>query len=61
MIILPWGKYCYKCLPMGVDNSPDIFQHKMNDLFHGFELFHALIYDLFILTEVECTDHVNNL
>ena len=26
MIILPWGKYWYKCLPMGVDNSPYIFQ-----------------------------------
>ena len=37
MIILLWGKYCYKRLPMGVDNSPDIFQQKMNALFHGFE------------------------
>ena len=24
-IILPWGKYCYKHIPMGVDKSPDIF------------------------------------
>ena len=35
-IILPWGKYRYKRLPMGVANSPDIIQQKMNDLFHGF-------------------------
>ena len=35
-IILPWVKYWYKNLPMGVANSTDIFQHKMNDLFHGF-------------------------
>ena len=35
-IILPRGGYCYKHLPMGVANFPDIFQHKMNDLFHEF-------------------------
>ena len=35
-VILPWGKFCYKSLPMGVANSPDIFQQNMNNLFHGF-------------------------
>ena len=35
-IILPWGKYRYKRLPIGVANLPDIFQQKMNDLFHVF-------------------------
>ena len=40
-MITPWGKYCYKRLPMGVDKSPENFQHKMNDLFHGFEFIHA--------------------
>ena len=34
MIILPWGKCCYKFLPMGVANSSDLLQQKMNDLFH---------------------------
>ena len=28
-IILPWGKYRYKRLPMGVSNSPGIFQEEM--------------------------------
>ena len=27
-IIFPWGKYCYKCLPMGVANSPEILNRK---------------------------------
>ena len=36
-IILPWGKYRYKHLPMGVSNSPDIFQDKMSKMFRGFE------------------------
>ena len=35
-IILHWGKYSYKHLPMGIDNYPKHFQQKMNDLFHGF-------------------------
>ena len=47
-IILPWGKYCYKRLPMGVADSPDISQQNMNDLFHGFKFICAYIYDLLI-------------
>ena len=35
-IIIPWVKYCYKRLTMGISDSPDISQHKMNDLFHRF-------------------------
>ena len=30
IIILQWGKYQYKRLPMGVSNSPYILQEKMN-------------------------------
>jgi hypothetical protein len=30
--ILPWGKYQYKRLPMGVKTSPDIFQRIMYEL-----------------------------
>ena len=29
-IIIPWGKYSKKYLPMAVSNSPDIFQEIMN-------------------------------
>jgi hypothetical protein len=32
-IILPWGKYCYLRLPMGLACSPDIYQEKMSELF----------------------------
>ena len=27
-LVLPWGKYEYQKLPMGLCNSPDIFQEK---------------------------------
>ena len=35
MIVLPWGKYKYLCLLMGLVNSPDIFQEKMSTLMDG--------------------------
>ena len=36
-IILKWGKYRYKCIPMGFSNLQEIFQEKMNKMFRGFE------------------------
>ena len=60
-VIIPWGKICYKRLRMGVANYPDIFQHKMNDLFHGFEFICAYIDNLFILKKGYWTDHVHKL
>ena len=56
-IILLWGKYWYKRLPMGVANSPDILQQIMNYLFYGFEFICAYIDDLFILEKIDWTDH----
>ena len=46
---------------MGVVNSPDIFQQKMNDLFHGFEFICAYIYYLLILIKVDWTGYVQKL
>ena len=51
MIIPPWGKYCYKRLPMVVTNSPNIFRQKMNDLFNVFEFICVFIDDLWVLTK----------
>ena len=48
-IMIPGGKYCYKHLPMGIANSPDIFQEKMNDLFDGFKFIRSYIYEILIL------------
>ena len=60
-IILPWGKYRYKRLPMVVANLPDIFQQKMNDLFHGFEFIRAYMDDILILTKVDWTYNIQKL
>ena len=36
-IVMPWGKYKYQCLPMGLCNSPNIFQEHMFELFSDLE------------------------
>ena len=35
MVALPWGKYEYVSLSMGLCNSPDIFQERINELMAG--------------------------
>jgi hypothetical protein len=36
-IVTPFGKFRYKCLPMGVTLSPDIAQQIMNEIFEDME------------------------
>ena len=55
-IILPWWKYRYKRLPMGVSNSPDILQEKMNEMLCGLEYIRVYIGDLLIVTEGDWYD-----
>ena len=55
------SKYWYKSLLMGVANSPENFQQKMNDLFHGFEFICEYIDDTLIWTKGDWTDHVQKL
>ena len=60
-IVLPWGKYEYLKLPMGLCNSPDIFQEKMNELFAGFDYVRAYIDDLLIITKGSFEEHLKQL
>ena len=60
-IILPWGKYVYERLPMGITSSVDIFQEKMNELFFGFEFVRVYLDDLLVLTSSTWEDHLNKL
>ncbi len=48
-IILPWGKYSYQRLPMGVARLPDIFQEKMTGLMIDLKHVRAYRYDLLII------------
>ena len=60
-IVLPWGKYEYQKLPMGLCNSPDIFQEKMSTLLGDLEYVRTYIDDLLITTKSDWQDHLRHL
>ena len=61
-IVLPWGKYEYTRLPMGLCVSPDIFQEKMSELMVGLEFARAYLDDLLIISkEPEFDKHLEKL
>jgi Reverse transcriptase (RNA-dependent DNA polymerase) len=60
-IVLPWGKYEYQKLPMGLCNSPDIFQEKMSAFFGDLKFIRTYIDDLLVLTKSDWQDHVHHL
>jgi hypothetical protein len=60
-IVLPFGKYEYQRLPMGLCNSPDIFQEKMTELFDGFDYVRAYIDDLLCTTKGDFDDHLQKI
>ena len=63
-IVMPWGKYKYQYLPMGLCNSPDIFQEHMFELFLDLEFVQAHINDLLVTScstfkvHLECLEKV---
>lgn len=59
--ILPWGKYQYLRLPMGIKNSPDIFQSVMMDLLGDIDYARAYIDDILILSSGSYTDHLEKI
>jgi len=60
-IMLPWGKYEYNALPMGLCNSPDIFQEKMSELMQGLNFVRTYIDDLLCITAGSYNDHLEKL
>lgn len=60
-IVLPFGKFEYQRLPMGLCNSPDIFQEKMSELMADLEYTKVYIDDLLCLTKGNLADHLEKL
>ena len=60
-IVLPFGKFEYQRLPMGLCNSPDIFQEKMSNLMLELEYVRAYIDDLLVTTKGSFEDHLQKL
>jgi len=60
-IVLPFGKYERRAIPMGLCNSPDIFQEKMSELMDGLTFFWTYIDDLLCLTKGTFSDHLEKV
>jgi hypothetical protein len=59
--ILPWGKYHYKRLPMGIKNIPDIFQAVINDLLGDLDYVQVYLDDILITSGGSFQDHLKKL
>ena len=46
---------------MGVSNSPEFFQEKMNKMFRGFEFIPVYVNDLLIITKSDWSNHLEKL
>ena len=60
-VVLPWGKYKYQKLHMGVCNRPDIFQEKISQLFDDINMVRAYIDDVLVITKYDFEDHLKAL
>ena len=60
-IVMPFGKYEYQRIPMGLCNSPDIFQEKMSELMDGLNFVQTYIDDLLVITKESFEDHLEKL
>ena len=60
-IVLPWEKYSYMCLPMGIAGLPDIFQEKMSGLMESLKFVHTYLDDLLMTTKETDEDHLLKL
>ena len=54
-------KYEYQKLPIGLCNSSDIFQEKMNELFNGLDYVRTYIDDLLTISKKSVENHNNKL
>ena len=60
-IVFPFGKYEYLRLPMGLCNSPDIFQEHMSELMCDLKYVRAYIDDVAILSTSTWEDHLEKV
>ena len=57
--MMPWGKYRYTKLPMGVKVAVDIFQEVMTKLFVGLDFVRVYLDDILIISNGTLEDHMN--
>ena len=60
-IILPWGKYQYLKILMGLNIWTDIFQRKITKLFDGLDYVMVCIDDVLVVTKGSFSNHLTKL
>jgi hypothetical protein len=60
-VTIPWGKYSYKRLLMGIAGSPHIFQEKMSELMESLEFVRAYLDDFLCISKLSLEDHLDKL
>jgi hypothetical protein len=60
-IVMPFSKYEYQRVPMGLCNSPDIFQQCMYEIFSGLEYVRVYIDDLLVTSCSSFQEHLQCL
>jgi len=60
-IILPWGRYAYRCLPQGLMPASDIFQSKMVEIFGTFDDIIVYIDNIILFTKGTFQHHLYRL
>ncbi|MGH7974544.1 MAG: RNase H-like domain-containing protein, partial [bacterium] len=61
-IVTPWGNYRYLRLPLGLANSPDIFQDRMSTLMIGLlEFVRTYLDDILLMSKGSFEDHLEKL
>ncbi len=57
-IVMPFGKFEYQCLTMGLCNGPDIFQECMYEIFSDLEYVCVYIDDLLVTSCSAFKEHL---
>ena len=55
------GKYKYQKIPMVLLNNPYIFHENVSELFYGFDMVCAYIYNIMVRTKDDSVDHLKFL
>jgi hypothetical protein len=61
VISLPWGLYQYEVLPQGIKPATDIFQQRMNSLYHDMDTVDTFLDDTMILGYDTFDAHLSDL
>jgi hypothetical protein len=59
--VIHWGKYKYLQLPMGIKNSPDIFQGIINNIFLGLPDVRAYLDNILVTSNGTYKDHLKQV